>query len=225
MKQQAGAVVSAQTVAEWYAPANTATVLKYRSGVIYNNFIRHLVHKHNPTNIAMYVPRESVIYIDQVTAVCSSGIHHSPECSKQKMASPPTPKRITFLVVPEDSSEVENSLAVSVPSQTCQAQTQQKCPYWRPVFILVPLRLGIDKIIDVVVADGYCSLKKEYVEGLKILLQCPQTVGIIGGRPKQSLYFVGYQGKESLFFHVNFKMTNLFTWILILYNQHQRNLS
>jgi cysteine protease ATG4 len=52
---------------------------------------------------------------------------------------------------------------------------------WRSVFILVPLRLGVDKINPI------------YYNALYECLQMPHTVGIIGGRPKQSFYFVGFQ--------------------------------
>lgn len=97
----------------------------------------------------MYVPRESVIYVDQVTSICASGFfHHSPQCPRQKMAAPPS-KHISFLLVPQDATEIENSMSVSVPASTYSLQAPQKSPFWRPVFILVPLRLGLDRINDV----------------------------------------------------------------------------
>lgn len=55
---------------------------------------------------------------------------------------------------------------------------------WCPLFILVPLRLGIETVTDV------------YIQGLKAMFTLPQCVGIIGGKPKHSLYFLGYQGNE-----------------------------
>jgi hypothetical protein len=55
-------------------------------------------------------------------------------------------------------------------------------PSWKPILILVPLRLGLDKINPL------------YIDTLKDFFQFKQNVGIIGGRPRQSLYFVGYQG-------------------------------
>ncbi|KAH8891687.1 hypothetical protein GQ53DRAFT_746691 [Thozetella sp. PMI_491] len=54
---------------------------------------------------------------------------------------------------------------------------------FRPTVILVTTRLGIDKINQV------------YEEALVATLQMPQSIGIAGGRPSSSHYFVGAQGQ------------------------------
>ncbi|KAI4142961.1 MAG: hypothetical protein L6R39_004763 [Caloplaca ligustica] len=56
-----------------------------------------------------------------------------------------------------------------------------------PTLILVGIRLGIDRITPV------------YWEALKASLQLPQSVGIAGGRPSSSHYFVGVQGDNFFF--------------------------
>ncbi|KAL8849456.1 MAG: hypothetical protein Q9221_005538 [Calogaya cf. arnoldii] len=56
-----------------------------------------------------------------------------------------------------------------------------------PILILVGIRLGIDRVTPA------------YWEALKASLQLPQSVGIAGGRPSSSHYFVGHQG-DSFFF-------------------------
>ncbi|KAL7807718.1 protease required for autophagy [Trichoderma aethiopicum] len=53
---------------------------------------------------------------------------------------------------------------------------------FRPTLILIRTRLGIDKITPI------------YWEPLIATLQMPQSVGIAGGRPSSSHYFVGSQG-------------------------------
>ncbi|ODA76466.1 hypothetical protein RJ55_07736 [Drechmeria coniospora] len=53
---------------------------------------------------------------------------------------------------------------------------------FHPTIILVGTRLGIDKITPV------------YWEALIATLQMPQSLGIAGGRPSSSYYFVGAQG-------------------------------
>ncbi|KAL8375794.1 hypothetical protein RB595_007083 [Gaeumannomyces hyphopodioides] len=55
---------------------------------------------------------------------------------------------------------------------------------FHPTLILVSTRLGIDKINQV------------YWESLTATLQMPQSVGIAGGRPSSSHYFVGAQRSE-----------------------------
>ncbi|RDW67911.1 cysteine protease [Coleophoma cylindrospora] len=55
---------------------------------------------------------------------------------------------------------------------------------FRPTLILVGTRLGVDKITSV------------YWEALKASLQMPQSIGIAGGRPSSSHYFVGVQGTD-----------------------------
>lgn len=54
---------------------------------------------------------------------------------------------------------------------------------FHPTLILVSTRLGIDKINPI------------YNEALISSLQMPQSVGIAGGRPSSSHYFIGSQGK------------------------------
>ncbi|KAG8757344.1 Cysteine protease atg4 [Serendipita sp. 396] len=65
----------------------------------------------------------------------------------------------------------------------------QEPPKWggRPVLILVGIRLGIDGVNPI------------YYESVKALFTFPQTVGIAGGRPSSSYYFVGVQG-DNLFY-------------------------
>ncbi|KAK2747275.1 Cysteine protease atg4 [Myotisia sp. PD_48] len=59
----------------------------------------------------------------------------------------------------------------------------------KPTLILFGVRLGIDRITPV------------YWEPLKAMLQYPQSVGIAGGRPSSSHYFIGVQGQA--FFYLD----------------------
>ncbi|KAL7276267.1 Cysteine protease atg4 [Rhizina undulata] len=60
---------------------------------------------------------------------------------------------------------------------------------FRPTLVLVGIRLGIERVTPV------------YWEALKACLQVPQSVGIAGGRPSSSHYFVGVQGDN--FFYLD----------------------
>ncbi|OAL31023.1 hypothetical protein AYO20_08444 [Fonsecaea nubica] len=59
----------------------------------------------------------------------------------------------------------------------------------RPTLILLGIRLGLDRITPV------------YHEALKSSLTYPQSIGIAGGRPSSSHYFIGCQG--DLFFYLD----------------------
>ncbi|KAK0158364.1 hypothetical protein PV328_009376 [Microctonus aethiopoides] len=52
---------------------------------------------------------------------------------------------------------------------------------WKSLILLVPLRLGADK------------LNPDYASCLTALFRLPTCIGVIGGRPRHSLYFIGYQ--------------------------------
>ncbi|GJP86171.1 hypothetical protein CLOP_g16230 [Closterium sp. NIES-67] len=58
---------------------------------------------------------------------------------------------------------------------------------WRSVLILVPLVLGID------------HMDARYLESLRRTFAFPQSVGIAGGKPNTSLYFIGTHRSDVLF--------------------------
>ncbi|KAJ1865902.1 hypothetical protein LPJ78_002302 [Coemansia sp. RSA 989] len=60
-------------------------------------------------------------------------------------------------------------------------------PAWRPLLLLVPVRLGLSR------------LNLGYIPKIKTLFQIPQSVGLVGGKPSRSFYFIGRQG-DSLFY-------------------------
>ncbi|KAG4074005.1 hypothetical protein HA402_014210 [Bradysia odoriphaga] len=58
---------------------------------------------------------------------------------------------------------------------------------WKPLLLIVPLRLGLSDINPI------------YIDALKKCFELPGTVGMIGGRPNRALYFIGYVGDEALY--------------------------
>lgn len=64
-------------------------------------------------------------------------------------------------------------------------ESPNKSVQWKSLILLVSLRLGTERLNHI------------YADCLKAMLSLDYCIGIIGGRPRHSLYFVGYQGKIS----------------------------
>ncbi|KAG8225124.1 hypothetical protein J437_LFUL006147 [Ladona fulva] len=62
-----------------------------------------------------------------------------------------------------------------------------KVVQWRPLLLVVPLRLGLSEINPL------------YVQGLKTCFTFKQSLGVIGGKPNHALYFIGCVGDEVIF--------------------------
>ncbi|XP_071999293.1 cysteine protease ATG4B isoform X1 [Engystomops pustulosus] len=58
---------------------------------------------------------------------------------------------------------------------------------WKPLVLLIPLRLGLSEI------------NEAYIETLKHCFMLPQSLGVIGGRPNSAHYFIGYVGDELIY--------------------------
>ncbi|XP_012275212.1 cysteine protease ATG4B isoform X2 [Orussus abietinus] len=73
------------------------------------------------------------------------------------------------------TAELDGDEPLKVPSE------------WKPLLLLVPLRLGLSEINTV------------YINGLKTSFQIPQSLGVIGGKPNHALYFIGCVEDEVVF--------------------------
>ena len=65
----------------------------------------------------------------------------------------------------------------SPPSPICSPSS-----VFRPLLLFIPLRLGQERF------------NMEYADAVKACLTLPQSVGIIGGKPRHALWLIGYQG-------------------------------
>jgi len=73
------------------------------------------------------------------------------------------------------------------PQIECIGQRLKVIKKWRPLIIFIPLRLGLE------------SFNTDYVNSLLKVFEIPQTLGIMGGKPKSSLYFVGHQDHDVIY--------------------------
>ncbi|XP_050084528.1 cysteine protease ATG4B [Anopheles aquasalis] len=82
---------------------------------------------------------------------------------------------------------LDNTLATDEIVELCTEQKPGSDPRWQPLLLIIPLRLGLSEVNPI------------YIEGLKKCFQLPGSCGMIGGRPNQALYFIGYVGEEALY--------------------------
>lgn len=67
------------------------------------------------------------------------------------------------------------------------AKVVPKAVPWRPLLLVIPLRLGLSEINPL------------YIQGLKTCFTFKQSLGVIGGKPNHALYFIGCVGDEAIF--------------------------
>ncbi|ERE67579.1 cysteine protease ATG4A-like protein [Cricetulus griseus] len=78
------------------------------------------------------------------------------------------------------------------PPDSLTASNQSKgpsatCPAWKTLLLIVPLRLGIKQINLV------------YTETFKECFKMPQSLGVLGEKPNNAYYFIGFLGDELIF--------------------------
>uniref|UniRef100_A0A1I8A6P0 Cysteine protease n=1 Tax=Steinernema glaseri TaxID=37863 RepID=A0A1I8A6P0_9BILA len=88
----------------------------------------------------------------------------------------------TKICHPED-----NSHTTPTPNPSGELETE-----WRPLLIIVPLRLGLREI------------NRCYIPAFQELFKLPQFAGVLGGRPNHALYIVGMVGEKMLYLDPHF---------------------
>lgn len=89
---------------------------------------------------------------------------------------------------------LDNTLIVNDILRQCKVEggttvevDDEEQSQWKPLLLLIPLRLGLNEINSV------------YINGLKTSLKIPQSLGVIGGKPNLALYFIGCVGDEVIY--------------------------
>ncbi|XP_058815447.1 cysteine protease ATG4B [Topomyia yanbarensis] len=80
---------------------------------------------------------------------------------------------------------LDNTIATDEILELCVDKSDTES--WKPLLLIIPLRLGISEINPI------------YFDGLKKSFELPGNCGMVGGRPNQALYFIGYVGDEALY--------------------------
>ncbi|KFD72515.1 hypothetical protein M514_15351 [Trichuris suis] len=146
-----------KAIGEWFGPSTIAHVIK------------KLVVHDEWTSLAVHVAMDNIIFLDDVMRTCrSSAFQHSAtvdgHLNANKMGnSEPTESENDSLKNPKAAFE------------------------WRPLLLLLPLRLGLTQ------------LNPCYVPALLEMFKCPNSLGMLGGRPNHALYFIGNFGENLLY--------------------------
>lgn len=80
---------------------------------------------------------------------------------------------------------LDNTLATDEVLELCVDRSNPDS--WKPLLLIIPLRLGLSEINPI------------YVDGLKKCFELAGNCGMVGGRPNQALYFIGYVADEALY--------------------------
>jgi hypothetical protein len=110
--------------------------------------------------LSMYVPQEGVVYSDDVHKLCIS--HVKSPLKKQ-----------------QQEKEEEKVFLFDPLLNPPPTKEQEKKEWSTSLLVLIPLRLGLDK------------LNEAYLPALLKSFTFPQSLGIIGGKRGHSVYFVG----------------------------------
>ncbi|GAA5810395.1 hypothetical protein MFLAVUS_003816 [Mucor flavus] len=178
-----------KNIGEWFGPSNIGQV------------IQALVSDFSPANLAVYNATDGVIYRDDVQDVATG---KRPRGDFSYFST-----RVSF-----DESERQEAKQLYEANNTEEgdaAATATKETTFKPVLILVALRLGID------------SLHPSYYPALKACFEIPTFVGIAGGRPNSSLYFIGLQGDDMIYLDPHFSRCALETKALSQYSKDEFN--
>ncbi|XP_052444707.1 cysteine protease ATG4A-like isoform X2 [Carassius gibelio] len=71
-------------------------------------------------------------------------------------------------------------------SETLHLQSQRPLD-WRPLLLVIPLRMGINSINPV------------YIQAFKECFKMPQSCGVLGGKPNLAYYFIGFIDDELIY--------------------------
>ncbi|KAF9426416.1 Cysteine protease atg4 [Podila epigama] len=133
-------------------------------------------------------------FLDDMNAKSPFSVHRIALLGKQlgknigEWFGPSTTSQVTKALVhnfPESGLGVYVSTdGVIYKDQVEEAATLKKKDGFGHLLILVTVRLGIDKLNPI------------YNDAIKATFEFPQSLGIAGGRPSSSYYFVGYQGDD-----------------------------
>uniref|UniRef100_A0A182XKI5 Cysteine protease n=1 Tax=Anopheles quadriannulatus TaxID=34691 RepID=A0A182XKI5_ANOQN len=148
---------------DWYGPGAVAHLLRQAVRLAAQEIT-------DLDGINVYVAQDCAVYIQDILDECTVPATPAGAPWQRKGAPGCT------------NSSASTSHTERAGANSCtEGDEDVQSAHWKSLILLVPLRLGTDKLNPI------------YNECLKAMLSLDYCIGIIGGRPKHSLYFVGYQ--------------------------------
>uniref|UniRef100_A0A671SZJ4 Cysteine protease n=1 Tax=Sinocyclocheilus anshuiensis TaxID=1608454 RepID=A0A671SZJ4_9TELE len=89
-------------------------------------------------------------------------------------------------VVIEDISKSSGQSCSEAQGKTLNLQSQRPLA-WRPLLLVIPLRMGLNSINPV------------YIQAFKECFKMPQSCGVLGGKPNLAYYFIGFIDDELIY--------------------------
>ncbi|XP_067280852.1 cysteine protease ATG4A [Pseudorasbora parva] len=147
-----------KSVGEWYGPNTVAQVLKKLA--LFDDW----------NTLAVYVSMDNTVVIEDIKKQCQQ-----PRREHKPRAGP---------CVWGEASESSRSGSESGRSGS---EAQGRPLDWRPLLLIIPLRMGINSINPV------------YIQAFKECFKMPQSCGVLGGKPNLAYYFIGFIDDELIY--------------------------
>lgn len=147
-------------------------------------------------------------FIDDMSSLYPFSIHRIALLGKQleneigEWFGPYTMAQVLDSLV-KNFEDVDLNVVVTTDGVVYKSSVLKDSPAFKPAFILIPIRLGVD------------SLNPVYYSALKKCFEFPQMVGIAGGKPSSSLFFMGVEDDDIIYLdphHSRPALKNKSTW-------------
>uniref|UniRef100_A0A7S2S9B6 Cysteine protease n=1 Tax=Rhizochromulina marina TaxID=1034831 RepID=A0A7S2S9B6_9STRA len=170
---------------EWYGPAAASAVLRDLAAV----------HRYRlASQLALVVAKNEVVYLDDIDRHCSVASPQDAGEEKDEAHDATVPSEATAEPLDpaaaagggEPESLFFDPLLHIPPEPTAPPPSEPVTnPTWdASLLLLIPLRLGLE------------SVPPEHAARILAMLELPQSIGFIGGRPNHAIYFFGHHGNE-----------------------------
>ncbi|XP_056302339.1 cysteine protease ATG4A [Danio aesculapii] len=95
---------------------------------------------------------------------------------------------LSVYVSMDNTVVIEDIKKLCARADGADLQLQSQRPLdWRPLLLVIPLRMGINSINPV------------YIQALKECFKMPQSCGVLGGKPNLAYYFIGFIDDELIY--------------------------